>query len=351
MEIYTQNNTKNVVVGLSGGVDSAVCCKLLLNKGYNVTGLFLIMSDVHLKSLESAKKVASELNIPFITKDLRKQFKEQIILPFMNVYCNGATPNPCLICNELLKFKTLIETADELSYPYIATGHYAKISTLNSFHILTKSNDRKKDQSYMLYRLGQEVLSRLLLPIGEYSKEEIREIAHNENISAYNSADSQEICFIEDERYTSYMHRNGYFGKEGNFILSSGETVGKHKGVEYYTVGQRKGLSVNLGKPYYVRRILENGNILLEETNEADISMIIATDIKLNPYFDFNNNNTYTCKIRYQSKYEDIIVKHDKEKLIIGFKKSIKAPALGQSAVIYSEDSVVGGGIISEIVY
>ena len=346
--ISTQNNHNRVLVGLSGGVDSAVSCKILQENGYETTGLFLIMSDLHLKPLAAAEKAAEDLKIELVVKDLRECFREYIILPFMQAYCNGITPNPCVICNEAVKFSALSHTAEELHYDYTATGHYAGIDSVNDYFLLKTAADSKKDQSYMLYRLGQKILEKHIFPLSGITKTEVKSIAEAENISAYNAAESQEICFIEDKRYPEYLHENGFYGRKGYFILESGRIAGLHKGVEYYTIGQRKGLSVNLGHPAYVKKIYADGNILLGLSNEAYVTEIEVSDIVTNPYFDLNDGNEYLCKVRYQSRPEIATARLRNGKIYITFNKAVKSPALGQSAVLYRDDYVAGGGIISE---
>ena len=303
------NPQKYVIVGLSGGVDSAVCCRLLQRNGYTVTGLFLVMSDVHHESLPSAQKTAGELGIELITRDVSKEFYEEIIQYFMHAYADGITPNPCVYCNERVKFKKLLEIADEYEYPYISTGHYAKLSVIDGTYILSRADEIKKDQSYMLYRLDQDVLSRLILPLGSYTKSSIRSIAEEEGLSAFNAPDSQEICFIRDESYTEYMHRNNIKGLSGNFILPTGEILGVHKGTEYYTVGQRKGLNVCLGTPVYIKKILTSGDILLDTSSGIQISGIVAEDLFINPHFNIDESSEYSCKVRYSNNSSSVSVK------------------------------------------
>ena len=342
------DENKSVLVGLSGGVDSAVCCMLLLDSGYSVTGLYCVMSDEHQNGLEFAQKTADELGIGLIVRDLKKVFHEKVILPFMQNYCEGKTPNPCIICNEQVKFKALSEIADSIGVRYISTGHYAGIEINKGIYIIRKAPDYKRDQSYMLYRLRQDILSRLLLPLAGYSKKDVRRTASENKLTVSFLPDSEDICFIPCSDHTGYLHNNGYIGKKGCFISPEGEDLGPHKGVEFYTVGQRRGLGVNLGKPVYVQRIMDNGDICLSFNDGGYAEGVILSDYIINPRFISLEQFEFTVKIRYAAEPVTSAITRDRDHLRLVFSTPRRAAAPGQSAVFYVDDLLAGGGIIEE---
>lgn len=333
---------------MSGGVDSTACCRLLLDEGYDVRGLYCIMSDAHLSGMDAAKQAAAELDVPLEIADLRDAFEKCVVSPFMESYCGGRTPNPCVVCNPLVKFKALMDTADRLKIKYIATGHYARVLEKDGFFLLQKASETARDQSYMLYRLSQLVLSRLLLPLGDHAKSEIRAIAEKNGYQSSSAPDSQEICFIPDGDYPAYLHERGFFGKSGNFISPEGETIGAHKGVEHYTVGQRKGLNLSLGQPVFVKNILESGDIQLAYSGGEYANEVTVRDIMINPHFKIDRSAGLTVKLRSMAKAVSCkAVFADNKTLRLEFDERQRAPAPGQSAVLYQGDFVVGGGVIA----
>lgn len=260
--IMTSMKKNKVVLGLSGGVDSTAAALILKEKGYEVTGLYFDVFGGSAKSEEGrvkAETAAEQLGIKFIYRDLSDEFREKVIGHFCSEYSCGRTPNPCIVCNPDVKFRVLLETADQEGAQYIATGHYAGTyydEATDTWFIRRAANEAK-DQSYMLYRLGQEVVSRLLLPLNDVDdKEKIRDIARKNDMKNAEAKDSQEICFIEaDDNYKDFLMRRGYETPEGEFVDAQGNVLGCHKGIMNYTIGQRKGLGIALGKPAFVTAI------------------------------------------------------------------------------------------------
>ena len=339
---------KSVLVGLSGGVDSAVCCKLLKDEGYSVTACCCIMSDAHLASVDGARTAAGELDVELVCVDVREEFKQTVIIPFMQSYSKGTTPNPCVVCNEKVKFNVLLKTAVQKGIRNIATGHYVKVESFNGIFVLEKAKDKKRDQSYMLYRLDQDVLSRLITPLGGYEKSDVRRIASDCRLSCSQASDSEDVCFIPEGSFTDYMHQCGYFGKKGNFISPSGEILGSHEGVEYYTAGQRKGLGLNLGQPAYVERILDSGDIKLAFSGGGYAKGVVLSDVVINEHFKEKLPGNLSVKIRYAAKPVDVKACGESDGLRLEFTCPQRFPAPGQSAVLYSDDLLAAGGIISD---
>ena len=338
-----------VLVGMSGGVDSSAAVCILREKGYEVSGVFCIMHDYYEPALEDAKKVAEKLQVELIIKDLRKEFEKIVVEDFLSCYKNGKTPNPCIVCNPTIKFKSLIDTADEIGAKYIATGHYARIGFENGRYYIKSAENLKKDQSYMLYRLSQEVLERTIFPLGDMFKEEVRSLFMNNDSDIASKADSQEICFIPDDDYVGFIeNRLGKFPK-GNFISPEGNICGEHKGIINYTVGQRKGLNIALGQPAFIREInTEKNEIYLSYKGGEYFDEVIFGDVVFMKLSEISDNEEYFAKVRYSNKTESCVV----SKLSNGdfrayFKDKVRAPAKGQSIVFYDEEgNILFGGFI-----
>ncbi len=347
---YTTTN-KKVMVALSGGVDSSVCLHLLLKEGYDVSAVVLKMSPAHDSTVDAAREVAEKFDIPFYVWDMQESFKKNVVDYFANEYINGKTPNPCIVCNPLVKFKALIDCANEYDCDYIATGHYAKLIQKGENIFLAKSDFEKKDQTYMLYRLKQDVLKRLMLPIGKYEKSKVREIAKDLNLPSANKPDSQDICFIPDNDYASYLTSIGVKSIPGDFIAPEGHVCGKHKGIINYTVGQRKHLGIALGQPVFVKEIdAVNNKIYLAYATDNKYSSAIIDNVSLVCENVCPKNFDAWVKIRSTAKpskanitvFEDNTAK-------IEFAEELNAVAKGQSIVIYDEDNtVLGGGFIAK---
>lgn len=342
---------KKVLVGVSGGVDSSVCVDILRNSGYEVYGA-VINFNIHSKTaIEDAKKACEHLNIPICVVDARDSFEKNVVLPFCQSYINGETPNPCVICNPLVKFKVLSQKADEMGIRYISTGHYAQTEERDGFFYIKKAISLSKDQSYMLYRLPQDILKRLILPLGQYEKSSIREQAENIGLFNAQKPDSQEICFIPSGDHASFIEAKGFMAKKGFFISPDGENLGAHKGVHHYTIGQRKGLNLSLGKPAFIKEISENGNILLGFAGEEFFNKIVLSGVVYTDKKPIDAKKEYSVKIRSASNGEAVIVeKSDNHSIVLSFLSPTRAAAKGQSAVIYDKDLVIGGGFITDAV-
>lgn len=354
MNIDKGLDKKKVLLGLSGGVDSTAAVLILKEKGYEVTGYYFDVQGDNFSGIEKAKKIASELGIEIITEDVSKNFDEVVIENFCSEFTKGKTPNPCIVCNPNIKFKKLIDKADEIGAYYIATGHYARIFEDDKGDLfIRKGKNYRKDQSYMLYRLNQDIIKRIIFPLGiEEDKYKVREFVKENKISNAEDDDSQEICFIDDEiGYKDYLKERGYNPLEGNFIDSSGVVLGKHKGISNYTIGQRKGLGIALGKPAFVLDIDENtGNITLGSNEELFRDTVISTNnIFAIEKEKIDEDKIYYGKIRYMAKPAKCKIRFLEDgKLETKFFEKERAITPGQSIVIYDGEKVLGGGFITK---
>lgn len=338
-----------IVVAISGGVDSAVCVKLLQAEGYEPIGVHFVMSDAGLKDADAALLTARELGIKAEVLDLREEFANNVVSYFCKEYCRGRTPNPCVICNPTVKFKHLADYADSLGIVKIATGHYARTVEKNGVTLIKKAVSAARDQSYMLCRLPQCIVSRLVMPLGEAaSKEPVREAARDAGLSCSEAPDSQEICFIESGNYAEYMHANGFKGAEGNFISPEGKIVGPHLGTENYTIGQRKGLNVALNRPVYVGGFTEDGDVQLVENESLFKKGVILNDYI--PFFDHSLlEGDLTVKIRSAASPALCSIDEGGNSVAkVEFALPARAPAPGQAAVVYKGDILVGSGFIEQ---
>ena len=350
-----------VLVGMSGGVDSSVTAHLLMQQGYEVEGLSFILWEARnrssfttccsLEAVNSASRTAEKLGVRHTAVDVRGEFIEKVIGPFVEAYSKGMTPNPCILCNRYVKFPFLLREADKIGAEYIATGHYAKVIQSSEFSdpALLKGIDPKKDQSYFLYVLGQATLDRLLLPLGDYRKEDIRSIARALGLAAADRPESQEICFIEDKNYFKFIEKlSPVAGAPGPIHDMKGNVLGTHKGIYCYTIGQRKGLGISSLEPHYVTKIdsLRNA-ICVGSQEEAKIRGIFVDEVNwiLAPKESFFRA---TVKVRSMMEARPASVEILNEGALVFFDEPQWAPAPGQSAVFYDEDAVIGGGIIFE---
>lgn len=344
-EFSTYEEQDKILVGVSGGVDSAVCVHVLKDQGFAVTGAVIRFSPAHDKAVAEAEAAATALGIPLVVIDATAEFEQQVIEPFCQNYSNGITPNPCVVCNPLVKFKLLCQAADERGIHLIATGHYARVDeTASGEYRICKAASKNRDQSYMLYRLGQDVLRRLCLPIGEFEKDEIREMAHALGLPCADSPDSMEICFIPDGDHAAFIAQRGIPAKAGSFIAPDGSVLGPHKGITHYTLGQRKGLGIALGRPAFVKAILENGDVVLGWAGEEFFSGMRLQGI-CTPNGQPLAAGEHLVKVR--SAAQPVACRYDGADLVT-FNEPARAPAPGQSAVFYNGDVVIGGGFIAE---
>lgn len=349
------NLSKNkVLLGLSGGVDSTAACLLLKEKGLEVTGLYFDVTGKNESGKKAAADLADRMGIDFIYRDVSAVFNQIVINNFCSEYSLGRTPNPCVVCNPNVKFKVLTDAADEIGAYYIATGHYAQIfhNDAADKHFVVRGTNEKKDQSYMLYRLSQDVLKRIIFPLGEVQNKEVtRNITRSMNMPNSEIADSMEICFIDQtESYVEYIKNKGFTSKEGNFINSEGNILGQHKGILNYTVGQRKGLGIALGKPAFVTKITPADNtVTLGDNSDLFKLTVLSKDniFSAGEPSKLDKGVRVLAKIRYAAKPSSAII-HKKDNGLIEtiFDEPQRAPTPGQSIVFYQNDVVIGGGFI-----
>lgn len=332
-----------VLVGMSGGVDSSVAVRILQQQGFGVVGAVVKFSPSHEAAVKAAKHAAEQLGIECITLDAQQLFEQAVIAPFCEDYSSGRTPNPCVMCNPEVKFTALLAAADRLGIQYIATGHYARVEQdadgVNRIH---RPECLARDQSYMLGRLGQEVLSRLVLPLGEFEKDDVRDMARDFGLDCAEAPDSMEICFIPDGDYAAYIEQRGVQGKAGHFISPDGEDLGPHKGVLHYTVGQRKGLGIALGEPVFVKEILENGDILLARAGEEYASAVTIANLAVPDGMALPAGD-YQVRVRSAAPLANA---HFDGEALITFEQPVRAPAPGQAAVFYRNGAVFGSAYI-----
>ncbi len=356
---------KKVAVGMSGGVDSSVAAFLLKEQGYEVIGVTMqIWQDEDrctisenggccgLSAVEDAKRVADKIGIPHYVMNFKKEFKENVIDYFMDEYIHARTPNPCIACNRYVKWEALLNRAMEIGCDYIATGHYARVKKLdNGRYAICKSRTDRKDQTYALYNLTQEQLSRTLMPVGEYEKEEIRKIAADIGLSIANKPDSQEICFVPDNDYAKYIReQSGLSFPEGNFVDTSGNVLGRHKGIIHYTVGQRKGLGLSMGKPVFVLELRpETNEVVIGDNEDTFHTKLTADKINLMAIDKLEDEINVTAKIRYSHKGAPCKVRRTKDDEVeCTFFEPVRAITPGQAVVFYNDDIVVGGATIKK---
>lgn len=347
---------QKVVVGLSGGVDSAVAAHLLKEQGYEVIGATMQFwqsddNEQEMESIEDAKRIADYLGISHVVMNFKEDFKEHVISYFVDEYTNGRTPNPCVVCNRYVKWQSLLSKSRELGAHYIATGHYARIDRLeNGRYALKRAETSAKDQTYALFNLTQEQLSSTIMPVGSYHKEEIRKMATDLGIPVANKPDSQEICFIPDHDYAGYIQRLA--GKDamgiGNFVLEDGTILGPHKGIIHYTIGQRKGLDLAMGYPVFVVDIRPDTKEVVIGTNEQVFAtQLICHKLNFMTIESLEQPRTVLAKIRYNHKGTKCLIEKEGDDLVkCTFNEPVRAVTKGQAVVFYEDDYVVGGGII-----
>lgn len=355
---------KKVLLGMSGGVDSSVAAHLLLEQGYEVIGATMQVwqqDDFYegmeggccsLSAVDDARGVANKLGIPFYVLNFRDKFKADVIDNFIDEYMEGRTPNPCIVCNKIIKFQHFLQKAREIGCDYISTGHYAKIEKVNHRFVLKKSTDERKDQTYALYNASQDVLEHTLFPCGDYTKDQIREIAKEIGLFVHNKKDSEEICFIPDNNHGEFIKRAkpGKI-KPGKFVDKNGKVIGEHKGIVFYTIGQRKGLGIALGKPVFVTDINPYKNeVVIGDEIDIFKTELIAKEVNFVSIAEFNEPMKVFAKIRYSAKPSSAtIYKLEDGRVKVVFDEKQRALTKGQSVVFYDDQYVVGGGIIEKI--
>jgi tRNA-uridine 2-sulfurtransferase len=376
-----KKNKIKVAIAMSGGVDSSVAAKLLLDQGYIVIGFMMKLwsedsktpgkenACCDIKGVEDARRVANQLGIPFYLVDAREEFKKHVVDYFIEEYKNLRTPNPCVVCNEKIKFGWLLDFAKKSNCDFLATGHYSRIEKDNAGYHLIKAKDENKDQSYFLYNLNQDQLSKILFPIGEFTKPEVREMAKKWKLPVHKKKESQEICFVKEKDFREFLRRHipKELFKPGDIVTGKGIVVGKHDGLINYTIGQRKGIEQS--QKSKIRNQNDNSKFINKEPlyvigyNINKNQLIVGKDSKIykNEMAVGGVNRTsigneqlamsdkhLTIKIRYRHKAVPVKSIVHNSKFIIRFKEPQRAVTPGQSAVFYLDDEVLGGGIIEK---
>lgn len=339
---------KKIAIGLSGGVDSSTAACLLLEQGYNVTGIILRLKPDSLadSDIADARRIADALGIELHVLDRREIFRKSVIEPFVAEYLAARTPNPCVECNAAIKFGTMLDYALEIGCGGIATGHYAKIEENNGRYLLKRS-ESAKDQSYFLYRLNQFQLSRAVFPLEGMEKEKIREIAEKANLPVAQKRDSQEICFVPDDDYIAYLSGMGITSPKGNFIDKCGNILGTHNGIINYTIGQRKGLGA-FGKPMFVTGInAENNTVTIGENGSQYSRGLIADKMNFIAFEELTETIRADVKIRFRAKEQPATITPNSDGTVtVIFDEPQRSVTPGQGAVMYDGNTLLGGGRI-----
>ncbi len=348
---------KKVLLGMSGGVDSSVSALILKKQGYDVIGITLEMFNKSCsdnKTSEEAKELCDKIRIPHVTYEQKDKFQKCVIDDFINEYANQRTPNPCIECNKYLKFGSMYEKAKELGCEYISTGHYARMVYSEKFnrYAIKKAKCIAKDQSYVLYTMPKELLGKVIFPLGEFeSKENVRKVAAEKNMSVANKPDSEDICFIPDGDYVKFLETNSNLKpKKGNIVTKDGTILGKHDGLYKYTIGQRKGLGISYKAPLYVIGFNKKRNeVIVGEKEEIYSTSMLVDNINLLLVDEIKEKMRVAVKTRYSSKEEMATIEmKDKELIKVTFDNPVARITPGQSAVFYIDDLVLGGGKIKK---
>jgi len=349
--------SKKVVLAMSGGVDSSVSVHLLTKAGYEVIGLTFIMSEDEsvpgfLNFVNEAKIVASKFGIKHYVVDLKEEFENTIIKYFVESYINGKTPNPCVLCNPTVKWKNLVEFAQNIGIDKVATGHYAVIKKYNNRYYISQPADVWKNQTYFLWNLPQDYLSKTLFPIGDYLKSDVKKIAMELGVTEQaEKTESYDVCFIKDKDYREYLNKKleeyNISTKAGDFVTEDGKIVGKHNGISNYTIGQRKGTGIAMGEPFFVKRIDKEKNqiVIAPRINMLQKNFRIE-NVNLMKYEKFEEDKIYHTKIRYRDKGNPAKIKISENKYYVEFENEVFGITPGQSAVFYEDNDLVGGGEI-----
>jgi len=348
---------KKVMVAVSGGVDSSVAALLLKEEGYDVTGVTMCLGIKEegegtrccgLDAIDDAKHVCDQLQIPHFVFDYASEMEERIINKFIAEYQRGRTPNPCIDCNRYLKFGSLLAKAKIMGFNYLATGHYARIEKQRDTWHLLRPKDKIKDQTYFLYPIKAGDLSSLLFPLGSLSKNEVRTLAQKAGLHVAQKAESQDICFVTQGDYHQFFQERKVFVTAGDIVDMSGNVLGRHKGIIYYTIGQRSGLGISAKTPLYVVEINAAQNkIVVGEKKELYSVGLIAGNVNL---LTDGLPTEMEAKIRYRKKPARCLVQKEGDKLKVRFKEAQESITPGQAVVFYVGDEVMGGGVIAEVI-
>jgi tRNA-specific 2-thiouridylase len=356
-----------VVVAMSGGVDSSLTAALLVQQGYDVIGATMQIWDTDkednpedrgccsLSAVEDARRVADKLGIPYYVLNFRQMFQTTVVDYFIREYAAGRTPNPCIACNRYVKFEGLLRKAFELGAQYVATGHYARITYHEQLgrYLLLKGIDNTKDQSYALYHLNQHTLKHFLMPLGDMTKVQTREMAREVGLAVASKPDSQEICFVPNDDYKSYLEEKAPESlKPGDIIDTQGRVLGRHKGLPLYTVGQRKGLGIAAGRPLYVVALdTDKNKVIVGSDEDVFASELVAGDLNFITLDEFTAPLKVSAKIRYSAREATATVTplDGGRQAHVRFEQPQRAITPGQSVVFYDGDTVIGGGIIAKV--
>lgn len=342
---------EKVLVGMSGGVDSSVAATYLLENGFDVTGCTLQLFGMDDSASKDAKSVCEKLGIEHINLNLMSCFSEAVIGDFIDEYYKGRTPNPCIVCNKKIKFGEMLKFALNMGFDKIATGHYAVANkTPGGRYLLERPADRSKDQTYVLYPLTQEQLAHTIFPLAHITKETARTTAERYGFINADKPDSQDICFVPDGDYAAFIEAHtGNTYPKGDYIDEYGCILGQHNGVIRYTIGQRKGLGIALGKPAFVtdKNAPENTVTLSTDENRLFYSKVLVNNLNFIPFDTLNTPLQVKAKLRYRHNEQPaLLIPQDNGQVLIEFENPQRAPSPGQAAVFYNGDSVIGGGTI-----
>lgn len=341
---------EKALIAMSGGVDSSVAAYFMMKQGCDCIGATMKLLADGEEHLFEAEAAAAQLGIPHYVFDFTENFEKQVISPFISAYENGATPNPCIACNRHLKFDSFYEKGRELGCDIVVTGHYAQIVKEGGRFLLKKAEDVTKDQSYVLYTLTQEQLAHTRFPLGQMTKKAVRDVAGEQGFGNSKKPDSQDICFVPDGDYAGFIQRQtGRVCPPGDFIDEDGRLLGRHKGIIHYTIGQRKGLGISAATPLYVCRICPEANqIVLGKNEELFTRELEAEDINWIFWEEPPESFRAKAKVRYRHKEQWArITVLDKNRIHVEFDEPQRAITRGQSVVLYQDDLVLGGGIIT----
>ena len=363
--VVKNDGEKTALIAMSGGVDSSVAAFEMVKKGYKCMGCTMRLYDndmigedllgtcCSINDTNDARAVCDRIGIPYNIYHYEAEFRDKVIEPFVRSYENGETPNPCIRCNRYLKFDSLYKKAQEMGYDYIVTGHYARIREKDGHFYLLKAVDPNKDQSYVLYDLTEEQLSHTAFPLGEYTKDKVREIADENGFVTSHKKESQDICFVPDGDYAGMIQRyRGHDYPKGNFVDLEGNVLGEHDGIINYTIGQRRGLGIPADRRLYVTRL----DVAKNEVTLADNSDLFKTSLIIRDFHWITGDaptEGYRCsaKIRYRHKEQPatLYVLDDSTARLV-FDEPQRAITAGQSAVLYDKEIVLGGGIIDHVI-